>query len=89
MDLRPVLILSKCITVDHIQLMLVSTRALKALVLKLNYKYIPWKAQIEEVFFTFFFYVSLSGICQLLESYKGFAFDPSIESHFVNVRLLT
>lgn len=56
MGLRPVLTLSKCITVDHIQLMLVSTRALKALVLKLNYKYIPWKAQIEEVFFTFFFF---------------------------------
>lgn len=84
--------LSKFITVDHMQLMLVSSRALffKALVLKLNYKYILWKTQIEEVFFTvFFFYVSLSGICQLLESYKGFAFDPNIESHFVNVRLLT
>lgn len=72
MGLRPVLMLSKFITVDHMQLMLVSSRALffKALVLKLNYKYILWKTQIEEVFFTVFFLcqslwdLSASGILQ-------------------------
>lgn len=50
---------------------------------KIKLKIVPLKDLNRIV--SLFFCVSLFGIWLLLESYKGFAFDPNTARHFVNV----